>query len=221
MITDIPAFIRANTRILSPPHVPELRLHLADDAVALWRMTEGEMGKAGLPPPFWAFAWPGGQALARHILDRPELVRGKNIWDIASGSGLAAIAAMIAGARSAAAIDIDAFAAHAARLNGELNGVRIDPVTEDVVGRSAAADVVLVGDLFYDRDIAERLLTWLDGLAGQGRTVLVGDPGRAYLPKNALVQIAEYAVPTLAALEDAEVKCTGVFRMANSNRRQG
>jgi predicted nicotinamide N-methyase len=215
MITDIPAFIRANTRIFSPPHVPELRLHLADDAVALWRMTEEEMGKAGLPPPFWAFAWPGGQALARHILDRPDLVGGKSVWDVASGSGLGAIAAMIAGARCAAAIDIDPFAAHAARLNGELNGVQVDPLTRDVVGRDAGAEVVLVGDLFYDRDIAGRLLAWLDELAARGRTILVGDPGRAYLPKDALVQIAEYAVPTPTALEDAEVKCTGVFRMAN------
>jgi predicted nicotinamide N-methyase len=217
MITDIPAFIRANTRILSPPYVPELRLHLADDAVALWRMTEEEMGKAGLPPPFWAFAWPGGQALARHILDRADLVRGKCVWDIASGSGLGAIAAMFAGAHSASAIDIDPFAAHAARMNGDLNGVPINPRTDDVIGQDAPADVILVGDLFYDRHIAERLLAWLGDLAAQGRTVLVGDPGRAYLPKAALVQIAEYAVPTLAALEDSDVKCTGVFRMAKGD----
>ena len=124
VISDIPAFIRENTRVLAPSHVPELQLHLADDAVSLWELTEEQLGELGLPPPFWAFAWAGGQALARYLLDHPEIVRGKSVLDVASGSGLVAIAAMKAGAASALAVDIDAFAAHAARLNAALNDVQ-------------------------------------------------------------------------------------------------
>lgn len=213
MIADIPAFIRANTRVSAPPHVPEVRLHLADDAVALWQMTEEELGRLGLPPPFWAFAWAGGQALARHILDHPGTVRGRHVLDVASGSGLVAIAAMIAGARVACAVDIDPFCAPAATLNAALNDVLIATSDVDPVGRPTDADVILVGDLFYDRDLAPPLLAWLKTLAGEGRTVLIGDPGRTYLPKDALEQVALYEVPTLTALEDAAVKRTGVWRL--------
>ena len=213
MISDIPAFIRANTKILSPPHVPELRLHLADDAVALWEMTEEQLGEIGLPPPFWAFAWAGGQALARYVLDHRETVAGKAVIDVASGSGLVAIAAMKAGARSAIAIDIDPFCAPAAQLNAALNEVTLATSDADPIGAPTDADVILVGDLFYDRDIATRLLAWLQQMHGEGRTVLVGDPGRTYLPKRALEQVASYEVPTLRALEDAEVKRTGVWRL--------
>lgn len=214
MILDIPAFIRANTRVLSPPHVPELKLHLADDAVALWEMTEEQLEKIGLPPPFWAFAWAGGQALARHVLDHPGLVAGKAVLDVASGSGLVAIAAMKAGAASACAVDIDPFCAPAARLNATLNGVAIDTSDEDPIGRPTPAEAILVGDLFYDRDLAAPLLHWLAGLARAGRTVLIGDPGRTYLPKDRLEKVAEYEVPVTRALEDAEVKRTGVWRLA-------
>jgi predicted nicotinamide N-methyase len=213
LISDIPAFIRANTKILSPPHVPELRLHLADDAVALWEMTEEQLGEIGLPPPFWAFAWAGGQALARYVLDHRETVAGKAVIDVASGSGLVAIAAMKAGARSAIAIDIDPFCAPAAQLNAALNEVTLATSDADPIGAPTDADVILVGDLFYDRDIATRLLAWLQQMHGEGRTVLVGDPGRTYLPKRALEQVASYEVPTLRALEDAEVKRTGVWRL--------
>jgi predicted nicotinamide N-methyase len=213
VISDIPAFIRANTRVSAPPHVPELSLHLADDAVALWEMTEEQLGELGLPPPFWAFAWAGGQALARHVLDHPGVVRGKSVLDVASGCGLVGIAAMKAGATSAACADIDGFAAHAARLNAALNGVTLTTRDDDPLESDADADVVLVGDLFYDRDIAARLLAWLRRQSVRGRDVLVGDPGRAYLPKDALERIAEYVVPTTKALEDAEVKRTGVWRL--------
>lgn len=213
MITDIEAFIRENTRIHVPPHVPELRLHLADDAVALWEMTEEQLNQIGLPPPFWAFAWAGGQALARHVLDHPSLVEGKSVMDVASGSGLVAIAAMKAGARTALAVDIDPFCAPAAQLNAELNGVTIATSAIDPIGKSTAADVILVGDLFYDRDLAGPLLVWLRDLTAAGRTVLIGDPGRTYLPKDKLEKIADYSVPTLRALEDAEVKRTGVWRL--------
>ena len=153
MISDIPAFIRENTRIMTPTHVPELRLHLADDAVALWELTEEQLGELGLPPPFWAFAWAGGQALARYVLDNSEIVRSKRVLDVASGSALVAIAAMKAGAADALAVDIDTFAAHAARLNAELNDVRVETSDADPVGQPSDADVILVGDLFYDRDL--------------------------------------------------------------------
>lgn len=213
MITDVFAFIRANTRVSAPPHVPELRLHLADDAVALWEMTEEELGKLGLPPPFWAFAWAGGQALARHILDHPEIVRGKTVLDVASGSGLVGIAAMRAGAAEATCADIDGFAAYAALLNASLNKVDLTASDADPLKDDPDVGVILVGDLFYDRDIATHLLAWLRRQAARGCDILVGDPGRTYLPKDALEKIAEYSVPTTKALEDAEVKRTGVWRL--------
>lgn len=213
MISDIPAFIRENTRVLAPSHVPELALHLADDAVSLWELTEEQLGELGLPPPFWAFAWAGGQALARYVLDHPEAVRGKSVMDVASGSGLVAIAAMKAGAASALAIDIDAFASHAAILNAELNGVAVEVSDADPVGRPTEADVILVGDLFYDRDLAPRVLAWLIAMQAEGKTVLIGDPGRTYLPREKLEQIAAYDIPVTRALEDAEVKRAAVWRL--------
>jgi predicted nicotinamide N-methyase len=213
MIADIPAFIRANTRVLAPAHAPELKLHLADDAVSLWELTEEQLGALGLPPPFWAFAWAGGQALARYILDHGDLVRGKRVLDVASGSGLVAIAAMRAGAASALAADIDAFAAHAALLNAALNSVRVESSSADPVGRATDADVILVGDLFYDRDLAPRVLAWLSDLRDQGKTVLIGDPGRTYLPREKLVEVAAYDIAVTRALEDAELKRAAVWRL--------
>lgn len=197
----------------APSHVPELKLHLADDAVALWEMTEEELGRIGLPPPFWAFAWAGGQALARYVLDNPEIACGKRVMDVASGSGMVAIAAMKACAASALAVDIDPFCADAARLNAELNGVVLTTSDVDPIGATTDCDLILVGDLFYERDLADRLLAWLKALRTEGKTVLIGDPGRTYLPKDALDKIAEYAVPTLRALEDNEVKRTGVWQL--------
>ncbi len=213
MITDIPAFIRENTRVLAPSHVPELRLHLADDAVSLWELTEEQLGELGLPPPFWAFAWAGGQALSRYLLDNPEIVRDRNVLDVASGSGLVAIAAMKAGAACAIAADIDIFAADAARLNAALNSVEIEPSDVDPVGQPTDCDLILVGDLFYDRDLALRVFSWLEALHGDGKNVLIGDPGRAYLPKDKLAQIAAYDIPVTRALEDSEVKRTAVWKL--------
>ena len=214
MIEDPKAFIVANTRVLSPPHTPELKLHMADDAVALWQLTEDELGRLGLEPPFWAFAWAGGQALARYVMDNPALVAGQTVLDVAAGSGLVAIAAMRAAAAAACAIDLDPFAAHAVALNADLNGVRVQAVTGDALAAPPQADVVLVGDLFYDRDIAAALLAWLQAAAKSGKTVLVGDPGRAYLPSAALRKVAEYQVAVSLDLEDAEVKRTGVWTLA-------
>jgi predicted nicotinamide N-methyase len=213
MIQDIPAFIRENTRVLTPAHVPELRLYLADDAVSLWQLTEEQLGELGLPPPFWAFAWAGGQALARYLLDHEEIVAGRRVLDVASGSGLVAIAAMKAGAASAHAADIDRFALHAARLNAELNDVRLETSADDPIGQPTEAELILVGDLFYDRDLAPRVLAWLQTLQAQGKSVLIGDPGRTYLPRDQLEQIAAYEIPVSRALEDAELKRAAVWRL--------
>ncbi len=212
-IAYIPAFIRENTRIMEASFVPEVRLHLADDAVALWEMTEEQLEQIGLPPPFWAFAWAGGQALARYVLDHPEIVRGQSVLDVASGSGLVGIAAMQAGARHALAADIDVFAAHAAQLNAALNAVTVETTGADLVGQAVAQDVILVGDLFYDRDLAPRVLDWLAALQDQGRRVLIGDPGRTYLPRDRLEQIAAYDIPVTRALEDSELKRAAVWRL--------
>jgi predicted nicotinamide N-methyase len=213
MIADIPAFIRANTKVDSPAYIPELKLHLADDAVSLWQLTEDQLGELGLPPPFWAFAWAGGQALARYLLDHPEIVRGKRVLDVASGSGLVAIAAMKAGAAYARAVDIDAFAVRAMHLNAALNQVVLDIAAADPLGLPTDADLILVGDLFYDRDLAPRVLDWLVGLQRAGQIVLIGDPGRAYLPRDQLEQVIAYDIPVTRMLEDAEVKRAAVWRL--------
>jgi predicted nicotinamide N-methyase len=189
-------FILANTKLMPVPLVPEVRLHLAHEAVPLWQKTEEELGQMGLPPPFWAFAWAGGQALARYVLDNPDVVRGKTVIDLASGSGLVGIAAIRAGARSVLAADIDHFALEAIRLNAESNAVEMAAVADDLLQAAApAAGAILVGDLFYERDLAQRLLAWLLAAHQQGADVLIGDPGRSYLPRERLVAVASYRVP--------------------------
>ena len=212
MIADRRAFILAETKISRPPHVPEIELHLASEAVPLWQRTEEELGELGLPPPFWAFAWAGGQALARYVLDHPEVVRGRSVLDFATGSGIVAIAAAMAGADHVVAIDIDAFAIQASQLNAALNGVTVKLRLEDIIGESVVQDVVLAGDICYDRDIAARLAAWFEELAKAGKTILIGDPGRAYLPKSRLDLLATYRVPVTRDLEDAEVKQSSVWR---------
>ncbi|WP_271200723.1 class I SAM-dependent methyltransferase [Methylopila turkensis] len=216
---DPAAFVRANTRARPVPHAPELTLRVADEAVPLWSKTEEELESIGLPPPFWAFAWAGGQALARHLLDHPDLVAGRAVLDVGAGSGLVAIAAMKAGAARATAVDVDPFALAAVRLNAEANGVAVTVLGEDLIGGPhPAADVVTIGDLFYERDLSRRLLAWLDGFLDRGVPVLVGDPGRSYLPKQRLEALADYAVPVTRDLEDAEVKRTTVWRLAPAGR---
>lgn len=207
-------FIRANTALIAPPHVPEIALHLADEAHELWHRTEEELEEIGLPPPFWAFAWAGGQGLARHVLDHPDLVAKKRVLDFAAGSGLVGIAAAKAGAAHVLAADIDPFCAAAIALNAAENGVAVDFTAEDLVGRPGDWDVVLAGDVFYDRGFAERLLPWFAALKATGAEILVGDPGRAYLPKTGLDRLATYEVPVTRALEDSEVKRTTVWRLA-------
>ncbi|MCB1541894.1 MAG: methyltransferase [Rhodoblastus sp.] len=206
------AFIRANTRLLAVPHAPEISLQLADEATALWEKTEDELGEIGLPPPFWAFAWAGGQALARYILDRPEIVAGKHVLDFASGSGLVAIAAAKAGARAVEASEIDVFAVDAMTINAQANGASISPRLGDMVNADEGWEVVLAGDVSYERDMARRVTDWLEQLAARGATVLVGDPGRSYLARERLEPVAEYRVPVTRALEDSEIKKTQVWR---------
>jgi predicted nicotinamide N-methyase len=212
MKTDPRQFILENTSIMAPPHVPEIRLHLADEAHDLWLKTEEELEEIGLPPPFWAFAWAGGQGLARFILDHPEMVRGKRVIDFASGSGLVAIAAMKAGAVSVLAADIDPWSQTAVAMNAALNGVEIAHTGDDIVGQDIAGDVMLAGDVFYDQSFAAALIPWFTRLSNEGKTVLVGDPGRAYCPKDRLEKLAVYEVPVTRALEDSEVKRTTVWR---------
>ena len=216
MIPDRKAFIRANTRLKPVPHVPEISLHVADESVPIWLKTEEELQEIGLPPPYWAFAWAGGQALARYVIDHPETVAGKRVLDLASGSGLVAIAAAMAGAIVTAA-DIDAFTEAAISLNMEANGVYADILLHDLLDDPAPLapryDVILVGDLFYERDTAARALTFLDRHAGVGTRVLVGDPGRTYLPKERLTRLAEYSVPVTRELEDLAIKRTTVWEL--------
>ncbi|MFN3546253.1 MAG: class I SAM-dependent methyltransferase [Mesorhizobium sp.] len=205
-------FIRANAALAAPPHVPEVRLYLADEAHDLWRRTEEELEEIGLPPPFWAFAWAGGQGLARYVLDHPDTVAGRRVLDFATGSGLVAIAAAKAGAAELLAADVDPFCRAAVALNAAANGVDIPFTGDDLTGKDAGWDVVLAGDVFYDRDMTDRLLPWFSELVARGATVLVGDPGRSYLPRGRLTFLAEYQVPVTRALEDAEVKRTTVWR---------
>lgn len=212
---DPDGFIRANTRLLPVPHAPEIRLQVADEATALWQKTEDALQAIGLPPPFWAFAWAGGQALARYILDNPGVAAGARAVDFASGSGLVAIAAARAGARHVTASDLDPFAVAAIRLNAAANGVadRIVPVSTDLLGTVPEADLVLAADVFYERDLAEAVTAWLCDLQARGRTVLIGDPGRTYLPRARLDCLASYAVPVSRSLEDAEIKRSHVWRL--------
>ena len=209
------AFIRANTAISSPPLVPELRLHLASEITPLWQATEATLARDQLPPPYWAFAWAGGQALARHVLDHPELVRGQRVLDFGAGSGLLALAAAKAGAAAVTAAEIDPFAAVAIALNAALNAVELRIETADVIGGSAKSwQVVLVGDMCYERPLAERLTAWLRRLAADGTLVLVGDPGRNYLPKEGLTALARYTVPTPLDLEDRVTRDGVVWRLS-------
>ncbi|MEZ5856129.1 MAG: methyltransferase [Hyphomicrobiaceae bacterium] len=212
---DWPAFIRQNTALLNPPLVPEIRLHLAEESLPIWRKTEEELGEMNVPPPFWAFAWAGGQALARYLIDTPELAAGKSVLDLGTGSGLTAIAAMMAGASDVLASDIDAVALHATRLNAEVNGVDVGVCGDDLL--ACAPDsrfgLVLVADLFYERALADLVLGYIERAVAGGAIVLIGDPQRSYFPRDRFVEVAHYSVPVTRELEDAEIKRTAVWRL--------
>ena len=208
-------FIRRHTRLQRPPHAPELQLWLADEITPIWRRTEEELAAQGVPPPFWAFAWAGGQALARYLLDHPEEVAGRRVLDFASGSGLVAIAAMKAGAARALACDIDPFCAAAIAANAEANGVEIAFTGADLLAADPPeTDVVCAGDVCYEKPMAGRVLAWLGAAHARGARVLIGDPGRTYFPREGLERLAEYAVPVTRELEDREIKRTGVWTFA-------
>jgi predicted nicotinamide N-methyase len=207
-------FVLANTRLIAPPLTPEIRLRLADEAVPIWKKTEDELGAMGLPPPFWAFAWAGGQALARYTLDHPALVKGQRVLDFASGSGLIAIAAAKAGAAEVEASDVDAFAVAAIEANAAENDVGVGPRLENLIGADDGWEVVLAGDIAYEKDFADAAMDWLASLARRGASVLIGDPRRSYLPLDRLDCVIEYSVPVTRELEDSEIKRTGVFRFS-------
>jgi predicted nicotinamide N-methyase len=214
MQPDAAAFIRANTTIATPPLIPEIRLHLATEITPIWQASEDALARANVPPPFWAFPWAGGQALARYVLDDPAIVAGKHVLDFGAGSGLLAIAAAQAGAATIVAAEIDGFAAAAIALNAALNGVAVAVETADLIGTVAGAwDVVLVGDMCYEQPLADRLTAWLRALAGTGVTVLLGDPGRSYVPTSGLTALARYTVATSRELEDRESRDGVIWRV--------
>ena len=210
------SFIQAHARLGRPPLTPELSLWLADEATALWEASEDFLDVHGLPPPFWAFAWAGGQALARYVLDNPMTVAGKRVLDFGAGGGIAAIAALKAGAESALASDLDPFAADAARLNGDANGVSPDAHVGDATALAPTAfDVILAADVCYDRNQATPATEWLSA-AARSAVVLIGDPGRSYLPADRLTAIADYDVPTPLALEMAPITPTRIWRITGA-----
>lgn len=206
-------FIFANTALLPVPHVPEIVLHVAHEAMDLWQKTEDELAEIGLPPPFWAFAWAGGQAIARYVLDHPETVSGKRVLDFATGSGLAGIAAMKAGSASVLAVDIDAFAISACAINAAANGVMLEKAQRDVIGETGNWEIILAADVCYEQGMAARVIAWLELEQVRGVQVLIGDPGRSYLPRARLEELATYMVPVVGALEDNEIKKTSVWRL--------
>ncbi len=207
-------FIRRNTAIVAPPLLPEIRLHLATEITPIWQASEETLARGAVPPPFWAFAWAGGQALARYLLDHPHTVAGCRLLDFGSGSGLVAIAAAIAGAGPVLAAEIDHFAAAAIAANAALNHVDVEVTTVDVLNAAAPGwPVVTAGDVCYEREMAQRAIRWLRLLAGAGAMVLLGDPGRAYLPQSGLRELARYRVPTSRELEDDDTRETTVFEV--------
>jgi len=193
IVQDRRAFILANTRLQAPPHAPELQLHLADEITPIWRMTEEELGEMGLPPPFWAFAWAGGQALARYLLDHPAEAAGKRVLDFAAGSGMVGIAAMRAGTASALAADIDDFCEAAVALNAEANGVAMDFTAADLLDADPPeVELICAGDICYEKPLAERVMAWLAVAHARGTRVLIGDPGRSYFPRTGRIPSADH-----------------------------
>ena len=206
--------IAATTRLTKVPYVPEIRLQQADDPFTVWEQLEQEAGQVSLPPPFWAFPWAGGQALARYLLDHPDLVAGRRVLDVASGSGLVAIAAARCGALSVTAADVDEIAVRAISVNAAANGVRVTPVRADLLdGDADGADLVLCADAFYEQDLAGRILAFLRRAHANGTRVLVGDPGRAFLRTAGFTPLASYEIPVTIALEGMTAKKATVYEI--------
>ena len=213
-VLDAEGLIAEFTHAVAAPFVPEVQLYLADELVPVWHATEWRTA-APQPPPFWAFAWPGSMALARFVFDNPAFVAGKRVLDYGSGSGLAAIAAARCGASDVLAYDLDPIAAIAQRLNAEVNGVQLSIVTGDATLATTQCDVILAGDVCYEREPAEATITWLRGQAARGRLVLVADPGRHYAPTDGLELLETYQLPVLRELESQELKRTRLWRLLN------
>jgi predicted nicotinamide N-methyase len=207
------SFIQSQTTLAAPPLTPEIRLHLATEITPIWEATEATLAANNLPPPYWAFAWPGGQAVTRFLLDHPHWVKGKRVLDFAAGSGLSTIGAKMAGAERVQANEIDDFAIEAILLNAASNNIVVDVLRHDLIGQNEGWDVVIAGDVCYEKPMSDRVIPWLRALAGKGVTVLMGDPGRAYLPAQGLVEVARYDVPTSKELEDRELRVTRVLRL--------
>jgi predicted nicotinamide N-methyase len=206
------AFIRANTILAPPPLVPEIKLHLANEITPIWQATEAELHRTGTEPPFWAFAWPGSQALARHVLDNPAQIAGKRVLDFAAGSGLAAIACARAGAAHVEAAEIDQLAVAAIRLNALANGTAVTATPGDLVGTACRWDLILCGDVCYEAPMAGHILPWLRRMAAQA-DVWIADPGRAYLPRDGLRPLHRFVVPTTLELEDHVLRNVALYQL--------
>jgi predicted nicotinamide N-methyase len=204
----------ASTTLLPTPLVPEVTLHCAENAYDVWSRTDD--GDESAPMPFWSFPWAGGQALARYLLDHPDVVAGRRVLDLAAGSGLVAIAAALAGAAEVTANDVDPYAAAAQELNAKANGARITVVMGDLLDTETDAEVVLAGDVCYERDLSDRMLAFLARAQTRGASVLLGDPGRTYLPRERLAEVASYDVPTTLVLEDQQTKRTTIWTLRTS-----
>ena len=218
MTTDPKTFIRSQTVLVAPPLTPEIKLHLATEITPIWEATEETLAKGNIPPPYWAFAWPGGQALTRYLMDNSDWVKNRRVLDFAAGSGLTAIGVAKAGAASIEAAEIDAFAIAAIELNAAANNVAVQVIMDDVIGQGVDRDagrwdVVLAGDVCYEKPMADRVIAWFRQLAARGVTILMGDPGRTYLPGSGLVEVARYQVPTSLELEDRILRETIVWRL--------
>jgi predicted nicotinamide N-methyase len=208
------SFVLRHTRLQPVPGTDRLRLHLADEVLPLWRAVQAELDDPDAPLPFWAFAWAGGLAIARYLVDHPDAVAGRRVLDLATGSGLCAIAAMRAGAASATGADIDPFAAAAVELNARANGVRVGFIGRDLLDDDPPeVDLIVAGDTWYEAPLAERVLPWLRRAERRGARVLVGDPGRRYLPVHELDEVARYEVRTTTELEDLALKDGRVYTL--------
>lgn len=205
-------FIRSHTRLEPVPFVPELRIHTASDVIALWESTESAE-RSDMAPPFWAFPWAGGQALARYVLDHPSIVNGRSVLDLAAGSGLVAMAALLAGAASVTANEVDPYADIAIATNADANYLVVKRRLGDLLNETADVDVVLAGDVFYSSEMAARMLTFMQRARLAGAEVIVGDPGRAYAPRDSLELLAQYRIPVIRDLEDADFKLVSVWRV--------
>ncbi|CCG42925.1 class I SAM-dependent methyltransferase [Magnetospirillum molischianum] len=211
---DPAAFIRAHTLPASPPACPEIRLWSATEITPIWEATEAWLEANGVPPPYWAFCWAGGQALTRWVLDNPAEVAGLRVLDFAAGSGATAIAAAMSGAARVEAAEIDPIACAAIALNAELNGVQVELVEGDLVGAACRWDLVVAGDVCYEAPMTAHILPWLKNLAASGAKVILADPGRAYLPRIGLRRLADYSVVTSLELEDRNLREVSIYTLA-------